>query len=201
MNFRLVLKIISWILFVIILIPALLFVAIQIKPAQDFINNKISDFLEKQLNSTIKIGYIYYEPPYKIVLKNFLIEDFKADTLFFVKKMKVSPQKFSIKRNYFEIDKIEIQSFKFKYIADSSGYSNLDYFVKNLPKSKTTDTTTSPKSLNQLIKKIIIRNSSFLYDTKEDQTAAMGLDFRHIDLKRITLGMSNFNIVDDSISF
>lgn len=201
MNFRLLLKIISWLLFVIILLPALLFVAIQIKPAQNFINNKISDFLEKQLNSSVRIGYIYYEPPYKIVLKNFLIEDFKADTLFFVNKIKLSPQKFSIKRNFFEIDKIEIQNFRFKYIADSNGYSNLDYFVDNLPESKNVDTTKASKPFNLLIKKIIIRNSSFLYDTQEDQTAAIGLDFRHLDFRRINLRMSNFSIIDDSISF
>ncbi len=187
------------IILLIVFLPVILFFAFQIKPVQHFLNDKITYIVEENLNSKVSIGKISYHAPFDIVLSNFLINDYKEDTLFFVKQLKIRPLIFNTKKDILLIDRIKIEGMRAKYRADSTGFSNLDYFLLNLP-AKSDTTKSSSSNFKIKIRKIEIQRSSVFYTSSKKDSLPYDFDIDTLNIFRFGLRVKNFLLNKDGIS-
>ncbi|MBN2662142.1 MAG: translocation/assembly module TamB domain-containing protein, partial [Bacteroidales bacterium] len=182
-------------------VPVLLFIAFQIKPVQKYVNNQITVLLQKELNTNVSIGYVFYNAPFDLMITDIYVEDYQADTLFFVQKFKIRPLFYNFKNKLLKIDNILINGLKFEYRADTSGFSNLDYFLANLPISDTdNDTSQTSSSTTITIKKINVEKSSMFYSNASTGIMPYQMDIDTINFKRFSAKIRNFKLTDDSIT-
>ncbi len=201
---------IGLVLFVLML-PVLLFFLFRIAPVQRYLNDKITDLVEQNLNTKIYIGNVAYTAPMNIVLSDIYLADYQQDTLLFLRKITVRPLYYSFRTNKLTISKINIDRLRFEYRIDSTGFSNIDYLIAHLPPSEE-DTSTTNSDFKLKINKIDFKNSSIFYSSAEKDTFPLGLDLDTLDLKRvnfkvrelfyssdsIALDLQNFSLIDKS---
>lgn len=190
--------ILGLVLFV-ILIPVLLFIASQIKPVQKYMNKQISAILKKELNTNVSIGLVKYRAPFDLMITDIYIEDYQEDTLLYVQKFKIRPLFYNFRKKTLKIDNISISGLQFEYRADTNGFSNLDYFLANLPISDTTETQ-STSSTAITINKINIEKSSIYYSNLSSELMPYQIDVDTINFKRFSAKIRNLKISDDSIT-
>jgi len=183
----------------IIFLPVIVLFAIQIKPVQRFIVDKTTQIINEQLNTNVSIGHISFFAPFDVLIKDLYIEDYQLDTLFYINKLKVRPLMYKFRKNELIIGKIDIYDFSTEYRIDSTGYSNFDFFIDNIPYSES-DTTQTENSTKIVIKKINIEKSTILYTTQEKDTLPYEFDFDTLAIKNFNLIIDDFYMNDDSIS-
>jgi hypothetical protein len=185
-------------LIIIILLPVILFFASRLTVVKTFFSNKLTEVLQDNLNTKVQIGEIVYNPPFDIVAKNIFIADYQGDTLFYVNKLSVRPLFFNYKKNKLFIDNIKIDKFRTEYRIDTSGYSNFDYFIANLPTSNKTDSSHSSFSIK--IRKIQILRSSALYTNAKHLKLPYNFDIDTINILRFDTEITNFIYSDTLIA-
>jgi len=181
-------------------IPILLFFSLKIKPVYTFINSKITYILQENFNATVSIEKISYKMPFDLIIHKFYMGDYQSDTLFYADKVKIRPLYYNLKKNLIIIDRIEVTGFRTEYRIDSLGYSNLDYFIYNLP--ETTDANdVSTGSFTMKIRVINVFRSSFFYSTLENDSIPYGFDVDTIDIFRFGLKIKNLEYKDEGVKF
>ncbi len=188
-------------LLVLFFLPIFLIVLIQLQPVQNFLTQKVQDYLNDQLNTYVELKKVSYAFPYDISITGLYIEDYNLDTLFYIQKLKVLPFSFSIKKQKIKLLDIELNGFKTKIIYDSTGKSNLDFFLQNLIHTSKKDTSKNLFFVN--IKKIKIKNATIIYQNLYADTNKSQAKFNPNDLyiKNLNLDIENFNYTSDSLSF
>src|SRR5690606_23931499 len=86
-NIKKVVKIALWVGLGVVMLMTGLILSLQLKPIQNFIAHKASNYLSKELQTTIQLESIYFRPFNSIHLKKFYIEDHDRDTLLFVDEL------------------------------------------------------------------------------------------------------------------
>ncbi len=188
----------SGIIIFILFLPILFFIAFQIKPVQNYLNDKITFFLEDNLNTSIYIGHVGYDAPFDITLSDLYVEDYQLDTLLYLNNLKIRPIFYNFKKNTAVIDKISIKGLRVEYRADSTGFSNLNHFLANLPSNNNPDDTSS-KEINIKVRKIEINNSSALFIDESIDSLPFNFDLDTLDFKRFGLKLRNLYFTNDSI--
>ena len=192
-----VLFISRFILILIIFLPVFIYVFLTIKPVQNYIDQKLTEILEENLNTKIELSGVSYVPPFDFVVKDFFIKNTNNnDTLVFVKTLKVRPVFYSFRKNKLIIDKVSLDGLHFEYVTDSSGYSNIDYFVANLPPSA--DTSQSSSNFKLQVRSIETRNASIFYSSPQTDTLPFDMDLDTINLYQIDFRVNEFKITDSS---
>ena len=126
-------KFLFYILLIALILPLAIFFALQIPPLQRFISNKITSSLTKSLNTTVLINRVSYSIDNRLVIKGIYVEDYDLDTLFYLKK--ASFWIWELWGKQLTFNKIFIDGLKVRIREDTSGMTNLLYFIKNLPHS------------------------------------------------------------------
>ncbi|MBN2893141.1 MAG: translocation/assembly module TamB domain-containing protein [Bacteroidales bacterium] len=165
---------------------------------QNFITEKATKIISEQLNTEVSIEHVSYQAPFDIVLIDLLVEDYEKDTLFYVNYLKFRPIHYSYKKNSITIDKVKVKGFRTEYRIDSTGYSNYDFFLDNLPDS---GSDTSQSSYSVFINKISVDKSSIFYTTQELDTIPYEFDLDTFDIQNLNLKIKKFSMVGDSIHF
>src|SRR5690606_2758560 len=107
-NIKKVVKIALWVVFGIVVLMTVLVLSLQLRPVQNFIAHKASDYLSKELQTTIQLESIYFQPFNSIQIKKFYIEDRDQDTLLFVDEFLADLDFRSIWNNKLTVNGIEI---------------------------------------------------------------------------------------------
>jgi len=188
------------ILMIILFLPILLFLAFHVKPVQNYLNSKITVLLQKTFNTKVIVSGVYYDAPFDIVLTDLYVEDYQLDTLLFMQEIKVRPLFYNLKTKTITIDNISIRGLRTEYHVDTSGFSNFDFFLSNLPDSET-ESQTSSTSINIKIHKINIEKSSAFYTNAQKDTLPYSFDVDSLDFKRFSAKIYNINYSQDSLSF
>lgn len=187
-------------LFIFILIlPVILYFAFQIRPVQDFMNQKATILLSEKLNTNVTIGHISYNAPFDIVMQDFFVEDYQKDTLFFIKLLKIRPLHYNFSNKNLTIDKIFVKGFRTEYRIDSTGYSNYDFFISNLPQTDNSDDTSS-SSTNIIINKIEFKKSSLFYSTEVKDTLPYQFDVDTFDIANFNLKIKKLKLEGEDVS-
>jgi hypothetical protein len=92
----------------------LILVLIQTGPVQNYGRQKIEAWLEKKLQTKVRVGNLYIDFPSHIVLKNIYLEDRQKDTLLFGGKIAVDISMLRLLRNEIRLNQFELDGVTLK---------------------------------------------------------------------------------------
>ncbi|HEY2348453.1 MAG TPA: AsmA family protein, partial [Puia sp.] len=117
---------------VILGIILLILVLIQTGPVQNYGRGKIEAYLEKKLQTKVRIGNLYIDFPARIIIKNIYLEDRSKDTLVSGGKIEVDIAMFGLLHKELRVSNLELDNvtlkvkrlmpdsvFNFQFIADA----------------------------------------------------------------------------------
>ena len=130
--FRRIFRITLTTVLVILGIILLILVLIQTGPVQNYGRGKIEAYLEKKLQTKVRIGNLYIDFPARIIIKNIYLEDRRKDTLISGGKIEVDISMFRLLHKELRISNLELDNvtlkvkrlmpdsvFNFQFIADA----------------------------------------------------------------------------------
>ncbi|WP_134090603.1 translocation/assembly module TamB [Olivibacter sp. XZL3] len=161
---RIALKTVLWIIGSIIGLVLLIFILIRIPAVQNFLVQQVVSYLEKKIETPVKIERVSLDLPKLLVLEGVYFEDQKQDTLLAGDQLKVDISLLKLLNNKVEINEIDLRGITAKIdrtLPDSS--FNFDYIVRAFVSEEQTE----PKP--------------------EDTTSAMEFSIDRINLDRIRL--------------
>src|SRR5690606_7505480 len=85
-NIKKVVKIALWAMLGLIIMMTCLVLSLQLRPVQNYIAQKASKYLSKELQTTIQLESIYFKPFNSIRIKKFFVLDQEQDTLLYFKE-------------------------------------------------------------------------------------------------------------------
>ncbi|QNL49457.1 translocation/assembly module TamB [Olivibacter sp. SDN3] len=190
---RIALKTVLWIIGSVIGLTLLIFILIRIPAVQNFVVQQVVSFLEKKIETPVKIARVSLDLPKLLVLEGVYFEDQKQDTLFSGDQLKVDISLLKLLNNKVEINEIDLRGITAKIdrtLPDSS--FNFDYIVEAFAgeeeKEPKPEDTTSTMEFS--IDKINLDRIRFVY---KDDVIGTSADFNlaHFDTRIKTFDLNN----------
>jgi hypothetical protein len=161
---------------------------------QTFLVGKLTEHFSEKYNTSVTIKGVSISFFNKVVLEEVLILDQKNDSLLYVHELVASINSFSIKKRTAGIDKLELNNTFLTIDSDTAGTPNYQFLVDLFAKKE------APKTADSLqfdfnMKRFEFNNASVKY-TYHDSIG------QHlIDLRNITLGVSDLELQYEKIAF
>ena len=179
----------------------ILFVAfaffIRTSEFQTFLAKQLASYLSKELNTTIKIDKVAIVFFDRVALDGVLILDQKADTLLSVSTVYANFDEINLYENSYRIGKAELEKgvshiskdkqngvFNFQFLAD--------YFKSDQPKPESVPLKLSVDAIG-------LNDVALKYDDYAFTPKPFGIDYSHLQLKRVKVELSNFNFGKEQI--
>jgi hypothetical protein len=176
---------------VLILLTVFYFV-LQSPAVQTYLVGKLTEQLSRKYHTSITIKGVSVSFFNKVVLDDVLVKDQQNDSLLFVDELVASIHRFSIKKHTASINMLELNRPFVKMRVDSAGNANYQFLV-DLFSSK--DTLSPDVNYDFDLKQLDLKNASLGYayvDTAGNH---------QIDLRNITLGVSDMALQNNNIAF
>lgn len=196
-TLKYILKILKWITYSVVILLILLYLLMRLSSVQSYLAKRIAAALSEKAGVEIKIGAVDISNFVKIEFKKLSIRD-KHDSLL------INTDRIAIKiipsylfDNILYIKNAEIDTAMFSVI-EYSGENELNFMqIVNVFLTDTLPDTTS-QALNIVVKKLKIRNSTFIFDM-QDMEHFQGMDYVHLFVDSINIDIHDFSIQNDSI--
>ncbi len=175
-------NVLSYILVSVILLFLLVFIFVQTPPGQNFVRNKVENFLQKKLKTEVEIGKLDINFPNSVILKNVYIEDQTKDTLISGGMLKVDLNMLQLLTNEVQIKEIYLENItaKIKRVNQDTVFNFqfiVDAFMSN---QKDTSLIHDSSTLKMNLDNIVINNARIIYQdviTGDD----MNMFITHLD--------------------
>ena len=143
-------------LFVLLSAP---FILLNVNRVQNFAVHKITDFLEKKLQTTVRIEHVSMHFFNDITLKNMYIEDLEGDTLLFTAQLYGHISLFRLLHKEIYLTTLELDTPQFNLKVNRDGTTNLDFITQLIPETN--------QSMTFRVNKIEIVNGGFKLRTAQ----------------------------------
>jgi len=167
---------------------------LQSPGVQTFLVGKLTDHFSQKYNTSVTIKGVSISFFDKVILEDVLVMDQKNDSLLFVQELVASINSFSIKKRTAGIDKIELNNTFLSIDSDSAGTPNYQFLVDLFAKKEAPKTADSLQ-FNFNMKRFEFNNASVNYGYRDST------DHHQINLRNITLGVSDLELQYDKIAF
>jgi hypothetical protein len=165
---------------------------LQSPAVQTYLVGKLTDQLSRKYHTSITIKGVSVSFFNKVVLDDVLVKDQQNDSLLFVDELVASIHRFNFKKHSAAINKLELDRPFIKMKVDSAGNTNYQFLV-DLFTSK--DTLSPDVNYDFDLKRLELKNASVGYAYVD--TAGQ----HQIDLRNISLGVSDMGIQNNNIAF
>ncbi len=182
----------EWILIFVILLAF----AIRTAPVQTYIAQKATNYLSKELGTTVKVDGISITFFDELAVDGVLILDQQNDTLIAAKTIFASITELNINKNHFKLDEVTLVEGYAHIKKDQEGEINLQ-FIKDYFKSDSKKQ--NAKSMFLDISKVKLENCKFRYDDNRQEAIEKGVDYFHLGVHSVNGNLENISIVDDHI--
>jgi len=182
------------ILATILLLPVYMYLALEIPWVQTLISRKITVAASQSLNTTVKLDKVTYSISNELILKNFYVEDYRYDTLAYAKKVKL--RFFAVFKNKIFVDKITLDNFKLKIVEDSTGYSNLQYFLDHLPPQAPKESTGKKSNFGIKINTLELKKWDLSYTTEGISNDSAQFDPKNFRIYPLNLTIKKIEVND-----
>ncbi len=167
---------------------------LQSPGVQTFLVGKLTEHFSRKYNISVTIKGVSISFFNKLILEEVLILDQKHDSLLYVQEFVASINSFSIKKRTAGIDKLELNNTIFTIDPDTAGTPNYQFLVDLFAKKE------APKTANSLqfdfnMKRLEFNNASVKYGYRDSTGHHL------IDLRNITLGISDLELQYEKITF
>lgn len=183
---------------IIILTPSFLYLIVQIPEVQTFIVKRITSHFSDQIKSTITFGKLEYSFFNKLLIDDLLIKDNNNDTMLYSGEVSLGIRRLDFRNKVIVLGNAELLKPSVAIITDSTGISNLEWFLGLLRSKESTGK--KDKSLFE-INQIGIEDGSFLLHNKTGERSKMLIDFSNLRISGINGRFANFKVQNDSTSF
>ena len=185
---------------VIITVPSVGFFMMRTPKFQTFIVHRFSSYISKRLGTHISIGKVSYTFFNKLVVYDVLIEDQNRDTLLAAQQIALKIKEFSPAKGEFKFGKVDIYQPDFRLITDTTGISNLKWYLDILKGDKAKDST---QNFLLTITGVEIFDGSFQLRNDNDTTSTKEglIDFGNLKIKSIAGKAEDFIVNSDSVHF
>ncbi len=144
---------------------------------QTWLGQKATEYYSKELGTKVTIEKVDVRNLRDMQLKGIYIEDLAGDTLIFAKSINADVKKYSIKKEFVDIEKIELNDGVMKIKALAEGGFNYD-FIEEYFSSEEPDTSSGGWQVNIL--NVHLNNTVLVYKDEGAEEAIPGFDYNHI---------------------
>ena len=190
---RIAFKTILWLVGSIIGLILLLFILIRIPAVQNFVVQQVVSYLQKKIETPVKIEKVSLDLPKLLVLEGVYFEDQKQDTLLAGEQLKVDISLLKLLNNKVEINEIDLKGITAKIdrtLPDSS--FNFDYIIRAFVSEdkKEPEPTDTTSTMEFSIDKINLDRIRLVY---KDEVIGTDADFNlhHFDTRIKTFDLNN----------
>jgi len=169
---------------------------------QSFLVKQFSAFISSRTGTHISIGKVSYTYFNKLVAYDILIKDQNDDTLLSAQQLSVKIKEFNPASNRFRFGKIDIYQPDFRMITDTSGTSNLRWYLDILSGgAKSSKKKGGSKNLLVSLADINLYDASYrLINRRDTIKPKEGLiDFSNLKITGISVNVSDFTVNYDSV--
>ncbi len=168
----------------------LLYLAIQIRPVQHFIAQKLTVYASSKIDTRLHIGGIDVALFSRVILKDVWIEDQKSDTLAYAERISATISSVKFRKKRIQLSRVSLDQLKLTIHQDSAGIYNFKFLTR--PPDE--DTPRREFGWEIDCDRFILRNS------------ALGLQYigeasRTIEIDEIRTRIDQFRLVADTMQF
>ncbi|HNT92288.1 MAG TPA: translocation/assembly module TamB domain-containing protein [Bacteroidales bacterium] len=182
-----------------VMVPAVLFLLLQIPGIQTFTVSRITRIISEQTGGDISIGRVNYSIWHEIVLDDILFNDLNGDTLLSARRLDLRLREIRPAQKLYRFGRVDIYEPDFRMVKDSAGVMNLTEYLRTLRSDRERD---SIRNTDIRFADIDIIDGSFLlYDSSDTAGVIPGrVNFRNMHLERINTKIRDLHIIPDSVS-
>lgn len=179
----------------------MLYALLQTSYVQTALVKYITGQIEEQTGVRIQVGGVDFRPMRLLVLNDVLLEDFKQDTLFYCRDMRVKTDSFSFVHKSFHIDEICLDEACFHLWisrAEENASTNVEIFLDSLQRSREdpagdTAKVEQGKGWTVGLDRIRIRRSHFTYREEEYEPEEYGVNWTDVDCRDLEVEVSDID--------
>lgn len=157
---------------------------------QTFLVHYVTDRIEAHTGVKISIGGVDFRPVHSLVLNDVLLKDFKADTLFYCRNLRVKADSFSLMRRSFVISELELDRacFYLWISREQDAATNVEMFLDSLLAGRAQDPP-GEQPLKQDngwlvgLKRIRLKQSRFTYQEEAYEPVDYGVNWTDVDCR------------------
>lgn len=174
---------------VVFCLPAAVFALLRTPLIQQYIANRLSEYLSEELHTKVEIGTVDITFPVDITLCNLYIEDQHGNPLLAAKELLVAPENLASGFSKLQFEKLLLNEARIRMVRyPDEDKTNLqfilDYFAGEEKDTSTKKTESPPVSVGMLE----LRNCSFFWqDMRKDTSAKNNIDFNNLYLTNLNL--------------
>ncbi|HTF31922.1 MAG TPA: AsmA family protein [Flavitalea sp.] len=195
--FKVILKWIGITIGSILLLLVILWFVLQTRWAQNIVRKEIVSYLEKKLDTKVRIARLAINYLYHLELDGVYVEDRSKESLVYIGKLEAGYKLLDLFNNTLTISSLEIDSINLNvYNKPADSLFNYDFIIKAFASADTTsvpDTLTTGTAMKFNIGDIEISRANLHYND-----AFNGQDFT-LTFTKIDVGVDKFNL--DSMEF
>ena len=154
---------------------------LQFKPVQNFIANKASQYLSKELQTSIQLESIYFRPFNSIQIKKFYIEDQEQDTLLYFDEFQAKLDLSSIWNSKITINDLKVKNGKVFIKRQLDSTTNFT-FIQNYFSPKSTVNKKPGRKLDLILPTATLDNIDFRYRNYFSKVPVKGINFNDIHI-------------------
>lgn len=173
--------------------------AIRTSPVQTYLAGLATDYLSKELNTTLRIDRISIVFVDRVALDGVLVLDQQKDTLADIHRIYLSIKNINLNKKKIGFGKAELEKGNV-HISRDSLYGDYNYwFLTDYFAGEKKKTKSDPFEVK--LNELLLTDIHFRYDDYRKKRTNYGIDFNHIDLTKLSLEASNFSSENGEISF
>ena len=169
--------------------------ALQIPAVQTWLAHRLSDYLSKEWNTNVSIGKVSIDIWAKLHATEIYIEDQRGDSLVYVESLDAANYSYDDVSGKLVVNSLDLYSPYFNLVRHSQDSLLNYYFLVEYFDSGDTTQSETFIALNHLH----LHNGRFNYiNEHRDIDTTFGIDWNHLQLKRIELEVDDFRMEGDS---
>lgn len=188
--FKIVLRVFSTVLALLIALPLVLSLLLQIPAVQNFVVHKAAQAASRKLETTVSIGHVRIGLLGKVQIQDFYVEDYQKDTLLYVGNLDAYIRGLGIFGGGIVIDRGELTDAKLYLRETPSGEMNIKQVVARLSNPDKTPSGNFQLSLTRAS----VKNMDFCLERLDHRDPEHGIDFSHMHLYNVMAYIDDFTI-------
>ncbi len=184
----------EWLLILIIIFAF----AIRSISVQTYLAQEATEYLSKELKTTVKIERLSVLFFHKVALQGVYVQDLNKDTLASIGTVFVTLESFNQAKNLLTLDQVYLEKGVINlHRAKETGEYNYQFLIDYFGSKKS---SSSSKPIDVAVNEIKLTSVDFSYHDNRKERSTYGMDYDYLDFKNVFLTASNISIKDGVVS-
>ena len=173
-----------WIIAGLVLLCAGLIFALRYKPVQTYVAQQATQYLAKELHTTISLKGLYFDPFSSLVLNGLYVADLSGDTLLYANELTASVNLWKLHEGQIIVKRLSFNDSRL-FVKRDSDHTNFAFIAEYFQSPPSTKKGKGGKGLQLDIHAITFTNTSIGYQRIGAPKISRGIDFNNIQLTEL----------------